>query len=377
MARCADVSDEAATFVVMRALSRWLPAALLSLAACGDPRPRFPDPEPLPAAVGDSLLVPVNDLTTAVALSRDIYAVLSVDDAVVHLADFGASTVTLLGRGAPPELKHPYAIFTQADTLFITDWDVGRVTAWSPTGTLLRTAITRAEVGVTLPTARDAAGQFFAERAPNPGQDGSGNKDSAAVIRYRGTTVDTVARLSPLDLSPVQSTTGVRFERRLLSGQDRWGVLPDGSIWTARVYKNRVDWTDAKGGRTEGQLLPDRVLEVTNVDRELMLRKFPPEQRSQVEQLPFAAIKPPFEMAWTGSDGSVWIEKSRADNDTTRQYQIVDRRGDFVRLITIAGRGRIFAERDGQVLTAERIATGMLLRRAPLPAPLPAAPAAN
>ena len=64
--------------------------------------------------------------------------------------------------------------------------------------------------------------------------------------------------------------------------------------------------------------LPDRVLEVTQYDRELFYRKFPPELRATAERLPFAAVKPPFEartragtaldrwrtFAWTRSTGT-------------------------------------------------------------------------
>ena len=35
---------------------------------------------------------------------------------------------------------------------------------------------------------------------------------------------------------------GAASSRRALSGIDHWGVLPDGSVWVARVYENRVDW---------------------------------------------------------------------------------------------------------------------------------------
>lgn len=355
--------------------SRFAGLLLLVAAACGGERALPPEPEPIPAALADSVLVKVNDLTSAVWLGGDRWAVLSVDDALVHLVDFEARSSTPLGLGTTPDLRHPYAIYKQSDTLFVADWELGRVTAWTRDGTLLRAAVTREQVGAMLPTARDAAGQFFAERAPDPKADGSGNKDSSAVVRVRGTVFDTVGRLAPLDLSPVSSETGPRFERRLLSGQDRWGVLPDGTLWIARVYTNRVDWTDAKGTVQKGQLLPDRVLEVTAVDRELLLRKFPPDARSRAEQLPFAAIKPPFEAAWTGADGTVWLEKSRADADTVRTYQLIDRGGRYVRALFLAGRARVFGEGDGRVLVGERVATGMLLRRAPLPAPTAVPPA--
>ena len=59
-------------------------------------------------------------------------------------------------------------------------------------------------------------------------------------------------------------------------------------------------------------------------DRELFLRGFPPELRRTAQDLPFAAIKPPFEAAFTASSGEVWLEKSRAPADSSRIYHVVD-----------------------------------------------------
>ena len=97
-------------------------------------------------------------------------------------------------------------------------------------------------------------------------------------------------------------------------------MLPDGSVWVARVYDNRVDWRSPDGKWTRGDPLPDRVLEVTRYDRELFYQKFPPELRGTAEQLPFAAVKPPFEAGFTSPAGDVWLEKSRAPSDSSRRY---------------------------------------------------------
>ena len=85
-------------------------------------------------------------------------------------------------------------------------------------------------------------------------------------------------------------------------------MLPDGSVWVARVYQNRVDWIGPDGKTTRGAQLPDRILEVTRTDRELFVRRFPAELRTTVEQLPFAPVKPPFETAFAGPGGTVWLE---------------------------------------------------------------------
>lgn len=157
----------------------------------------------------------------------------------------------------------------------------------------------------------------------------------------------------------------------MFSGLDRWGVLPDGSLWQGRVYDNRVDWRGPDGRWSRGQPLPDRVLEVTRYDRELFLRKFPPELRGTAQDLPFAAIKPPFEAGITGADGDVWLEKSRAPADSSRRYHVVDRQGRLVREIRVPGHGRVLAVGATSVLVAEPAAQGIRLIRVGL---LPSSP---
>ena len=173
--------------------------------------------------------------------------------------------------------------------------------------------------------------------------------------------VDTLARLAPADMAEVVGDAGTRFEQRVFSGSDRWGILPDGSVWVARVYENRVDWRGADGKWQRGDPLPDRVLEVTRYDRELFLRKFPKELRNTAEQLPFAAVKPPFEWGFTGGGGEVWLEKSRAPIDSARQYHVVDRGGHLRREIHLPGPGRIVAVGNGAVLVNEPARDGVHL----------------
>jgi hypothetical protein len=181
------------------------------------------------------------------------------------------------------------------------------------------------------------------------------------------TRTDTIARLAPLDIAEVQGEAGRRFERRVFSGTDQWGVLADGSLWVGRVYDNRVDWRSLEGKWTRGELLPDRVLEVTRYDRELFLRKFPPELRRTAQDLPFAAIKPPFEAGITSPDGDVWLEKSRAPADSSRRYHVVDRAGKLVEEVRMEGPGRILAVAVRSVLIAEPHREGFRLIRVSLP----------
>jgi hypothetical protein len=167
----------------------------------------------------------------------------------------------------------------------------------------------------------------------------------------------------------ISSSGRRRLERRLLSGQDRWGALPDGTLWIARVTQNRVDWRDSSGSIHEGDDLPDPVLPLTDNDREIFLSKFDPGLRPTVAQIPFTAIKPPFENALTGPDGLVWLVKSRAIGDSVRSYQVVDRSGRMVQSVTHRGLGHIIALGVGYALVGEPFAGGMRLLLFRMPAP--------
>jgi hypothetical protein len=337
------------------------------LAACGAPKANVPVLE-LPA-VGDTVATSYSDVTEAAWLGGNRWAVLAPADNTAGIVDFGTRKIASLGGGSAKTLQHPAGLFFAADTLYVGDWGLRRLTLWSSTGRLFRSIPAANSVRGSLPHARDRAGYFYLSLYPPSGPDGSGNRDSAAVVRIDGAfaRADTIARLAPLDIAEVQGDAGRRFERRVFSGTDQWGVLPDGSLWVGRVYDNRVDWRDPEGKWKHGQLLPDRVLEVTRYDRELFLRKFPPELRRTAQELPFAAIKPPFEAGLTSADGDVWLEKSRAPADSSRRYHLVDRQGKLIREVRLVGPGRILGIAARSVLVSEPHREGFRLIRVSLP----------
>lgn len=352
----------------------WLSAAaLLAIMGCGKAKP--PMPVTRLGSATDSLPTSFSEVTEGAWLGGDRWAVLAPVDEAAALADPGSNGLRKLGGRGAEEIRNPSTLFRAGDSIYVGDWGLRRTTTWTlegrRTGSL---SVSEAQRGV-LPRARDASGRFYYEISPRPGADGLGNRDSSVVVRAEpgSAAVDTLARLAPADLAQVVGDAGTRFERRVFSGADRWGVLPDGSLWVARVYDNRVDWRDSDGSWRRGEALPDRVLEVTRYDRELFLRKFPKELRGTAEQLPFAAVKPPFEWGLTGAGGEVWLEKSRAPIDSARHYQVVDRRGRLRREIHLSGPGRIVAVGDGAVLATEPARNGIRLLRFTIP-PETAAP---
>ncbi len=339
----------------------------LLLVACGDAAP--PPPIVTLAAGPDTVSTGYAEVIDAEWLGDRRWAVVAPLDVTVGLIDLGARRIAPLGGKATKEIRNPATAFRAGDSLYVGDWGLRRISLWGPDGRFIRALPAPSRTRGALPEARDRTGRWFAELKPPPGPDGSGNRDSAAVVAATSgfEQLDTLARLTPLDLAEVAGDAGRRFEPRALSGTDQWGVLTDGSVWVARVTENRVDWRSPDGEWEEGDALPDRVLEVTQYDRELFYRKFPPELRATAEQLPFAAVKPPFEAALTSPANTVWLEKSRAPVDSARRYHEVDRAGHLIRDIRVPGNGRIVAVGAEEALVAERVQEGTRFIGFPIP----------
>lgn len=347
--------------------------ATLTLVACGPDRTQAP--ESFLSNQGDSLFVPYGDTGEAVWLGGHRWAVLLPGGSEVAILDFEKKTRTRLGT-ARDSLLEPITVFRQGDSLYVGDWRRRATTVWTLDGRLVRSEPVDVAVRGALPRARDAAGHFYVELRPSAGPDGSGNRDSALVLRRRSVGVyDTVARLAPIDLARVQSQSGDRFERRVFSGTDKWGVRADGTVWIARVYHNRVDAIFPDATTKRGDPLPDRVLEVSREDRELFVRRFPPELRSTAERLPFAPVKAPFDAAFADDRDAVWLERSRAIVDTTQSYVVVRPDLTLERLVFIPDEDtHAIAAANNRALVWTRHPTGIALReldvpRAATPAP--------
>ncbi len=342
--------------------------ALLLAAACGTKAADAPDIALGPEA--DSIPTTLFEATAGTWLGGDRWAVLSPADRRVVVLDFAEGSGRDLGKGMKSLFEGPFSLFRAGDGFYVGDWALRRLTTWTLEGTYV-TAIGSPEITLgNLPRARDGQGNWYVQFNPPPGPDGSGKRDSAVVVRFpldfsRG---DTLFRLSPLDLAEVDGDAGRRYERRVFSGEDAWGVLADGSVWVARVYPNRVDWIGPDGELQKGQKLPDRVFTITVSDREAFLRKFPPDLRSAAEKVPFSPVKPPFDEAFTGGDGNVWLEKSRVIPDTVRRYQVIDRQGRLVESISFNGYGYALASSPDAVLVKAVRPEGMIFLRYRRPA---------
>ena len=337
---------------------------VLILTACGPEPAGTPQLTLVPG--NDSVMAPFAEATDAAWLGGDRWAVLLPGGPEADIVDFASHSRAQLGTKA--NLESPFSIFRATDTLYVGEPLKRRLTLWTPAGTFARFEPASELVRGALPRARDAAGHFYTELRPAAGADGSGNRDSAVVVELSAGKVDTIARLAPLDLAKVASPTGERFERRVFSGVDRWGAYPDGTVWLARVYHNRVDFRSPDGKTVRGEPLPDRVLEVTRADRELFVRKFPPELRGTAEQLPFAPIKAAFTSAFADAQGRIWLEGSRSVSDSAQRYNVVGRDGRLLFVALLPGTGRAIAASPTHILVADLVREGIRLRLAPVPA---------
>jgi len=238
--------------------------------------------EALPVAA-DTIVVPYANLPVAAPLGEHTWvAVFAEHDAAV-IVDFATGRVRPVGGADNPEIAKPFNVFSLGDTVVIADWGKQRLSLWAPDGSLVGTVPAPDATRGLLPRARDAAGQYYFEVPPLPGPDGSGNRDSIAIVRANAsmTVFDTVANLAPIDVAEVQLPTGRRYERLIFSATDQWGVRPDGRLWIARLASNRVN-TVTQGNEVKGEPLPDPVLEVRRIDREVFINAFPEEVRGSL-----------------------------------------------------------------------------------------------
>ncbi len=354
-----------------------LPLLLVGAVACSvDSRRRAESvPEEALPVAADTIATPYGEIPVGAWLSGRRWLVVAGDHDAAVIADFSARAVQPVGGPRNPELSKPFGGFAVGDTVFVTDWARQRMTIWSPEGRLLAALPAPEQTRGILPRARDAAGQYYFEVPPLAGPDGRGNRDSIAVVRSDPglATFDTAARLAPIDIAEAQLSTGRRYERLIFSGNDWWGVRPDGRIWVARVNLNRVN-TISGGRERRGEPLPDPVLEVTRADRESFINSFPEDVRGTLRNMPFAAFKPPFERAFADADGRVWLRKSRAYGDSLRRYQVVDTAGMLARVFTSIGDGVLIAVGRETALKAEQTGDGVLLMEIRIPAALPPEP---
>ena len=160
----------------------------------------------------DTVVVAWVEVTDAVWIGGSRWAVIAPQDRAVTVVDFDTGKSHPLGGTAAREIDQPFHIFRSGDSLFVADWLRRRTTVWSLTESFSGAVPAADALRGALPRQRDAAGHWYFELGPPAGGDGSGNRDSAAIVRTGAdlSQVDTIARLAPLDLVEVMADDDCR-----------------------------------------------------------------------------------------------------------------------------------------------------------------------
>ena len=332
--------------------------------------PNVPPPAIVIPATADTIVGAYNLASAAVPRSDGTWIVLAPEEGAVLEAGFAAKTLVPHRGITKAEVPGPTVLIGVGDTVVVGDWGRQRFTTWLASGAQIAAVPVPAALAGAFPQARDAAGQWYFEIGPPPGQDGIGLRDSAAIVRSDAALArfDTIARLAPVDLAEVVTNEGSRLTRRALGGHDRWGVERDGALWIARVDQNYFEWYPPGGGKkSKGPRLPDPVLTVQDMDRQIFVRRFPEDYRASALQVPFAVIKPPFAAVLPAGPGMWLLEKNGLALDSTRTFQVVDKRG-VVRRVTVPSRGNALGFSGTHLLMTEQFPGGVRLLRYALPA---------
>jgi hypothetical protein len=351
-------------------MRRLLP--LLALLACAEPAPRATVPTYPLAATADTLVVPVVHVSDAAQRSDSTWVVLGIEEMEVHVADFAARTVALHPGITREEVPGAVTMTAMGDTIYLGDYGLRRVTAWLGDGRRVDAVPIPAATRGAYPRGRDAAGQWYFELWPSPGLDGRGVLDSGAVVRgdVSLTRFDTVARLTPPAVMEVDVDGRRRLQQLVLAGRDAWGVRRDGTVWLGRINQNQVFWIPPGGGAVSStDPLPDPIVQVTEMDRQIYIRRYPEEQRAALATVRFAGVKPPFERAFADSRGRVWLFKSAPALDTLRSFQVVDSTG-WLFSVQVPSYGVALGVSDTHILMGEEFPEGIRLLRFPMPAEL-------
>lgn len=343
-----------------------LPLLALLLVSC-DTQPRALPPSHPAVASGDTLVAPVVGISHAVRRPDGTWVLLAPQEMQVLVADFAAGTVERHPGMTSEMIPGPTMLFGLADTVWVGDWGLQRVTAWLPDGRRIDAVPTPAALRGAFPRARDAAGQWYFELTSPPGS-AAGIRDSGAVVRADPllTRFDTVARVAPPELVEVEEHGRVVLQPLVLAGRDRWDVLRDGTLWLARVQQNRVGWYPPSGEPRRTRPLADAIIPVAEMDRQLYLQRFPVDQRPDPSMLRFALVKPAFERAFHDPAGRVWLFKSAPALDSVRSFQVADSTG-WVQSVTLPTYGTALGLADGEVLVGEEFPDGVRLLRFAIP----------
>lgn len=249
---------------------------------------------------------------------------------------------------APGKHRLPgYVLHFGGDTLGLVDFGAQRTTLWTERGEFLSTVPGAGVGGYNQALAYDAKGNAYKEDIRTvlgglePGDELEFDSLSVLRIPPGDTLADTIARLKLPVWGRGQFGEQQKIVSTIFSGRDLFGVLPDGSLWVARASNNAVDWRAPDGKWTRGPSRPFTRIAVPQAEKDAFLERL----RSQMALMgapagielsyPFADEKPPFGAGHTNPAGEVWLQRSRAWEDSVPVWDVVGRDGRQVRTVQL------------------------------------------
>lgn len=353
----------------MACSTRGLALALaLPLAACGETKSPLVVLDQPEATLSRSF----QQVSNVVELSDGRIALAELRDRTFLFADFATGEATPIGVHAdtiakpdssPGLHKYPgYVLPLWGDTIGLVDFAAERTTLWNERGEALGVLGGRMVGGQNQPLNYDARGNGYKEDVRGvlgglePGDELKFDSLNVLRIAPGDTVADTVARLKLPVWGRGRFGEQTKIVSTIFSGRDLFGVLPDGSIWVARASDNSVDWRSPAGEWSRGSSRSYTKIAVSQQEKDIFLERL----RQQMAQMgapagielsyPFADEKPPFAAGSTNPAGEVWLQRSRAFEDSVPVFDVVGRDGARTRTVqlprnaSLAGFGR-----DGRV----------------------------
>ena len=232
----------------------------------------------------------------------------------------------------------------------------------------------------------------FDQEKAKPGSIDFGPADSDFVVRGNRTTgkLDTIAKVRvAISRQTVRSNeqgkfSGVSFARAPLAVGEEAALFPDGWLAVARLDPYRVDWISPDGRVNKGAPIPVVPIKVTSAEKEAYRARLaaaragsrvtlPPAMQADVNALgdQFPEEFPPFTAlgALAGGDGNLWLRHPVSMNYPDARYDVVDRSGRLVGVVSLGKDERIVAVSKTAVYVAWKDADDIerLRRHPPVP----------
>ena len=365
-----------------RCLGRWpvfVPLLLLHVQACADAGtgdaadPRRPVSLGPPDAVFPEDFgyvhtvreLPGGDVLVADPLGKALYRV-DMDAGV-------RAVVGKLGEG-PGEYQQPDAVWPlPGDSTLLVDLGKGQLVRVGPElefGTAHPIAMFQGDGGVVMaiPAGIDLGGNVYAATTGGfpPDPDGRG-----AILRIglAEGSVDTAGSFKRIDVVVEEIEDGVMVSPIPLSPQDAWGVAADGSVVVARSLGYGVDWHAPDGSVTHGDTIPYEPVPITTAEKAEYFRdrrrhagvgmgisssfdgsttttffrgSSGGSEEPDYDNYSWPSVNSALHPTTVRVDplGRAWVQR-HLPADTGTAYDLFDRQGQLVRVVTLEGDRRV------------------------------------